>query len=246
MTSLMLAYRSFVAPQSSQYSPFFLLYGRECWFPLDIVLVSSAELGRTINEHIEDFLEKLEFVHDIAKENIQLAQKKYKHQHDKKAKEPGFYAGQRVWLYNPATPQGSNPKMIQRWGGPYYIVLANNNHTYCLRDCKENNLHKGLVHAHRLKAYNDPSSRPTNNPLDLQETVTQDAVPSQQDLSQPDATPAQNTQDPENTPNASGPVNSHTPDSVSQEEFALVEKLLKCAMIRKKRHYLVMWANKDF
>ena len=136
--------------------------------------------------------------------------------------------------------------MIQRWGGPYYIVLANNNHTYCLRDCKENNLHTGLVHARCLKAYNDPNSRPTNNPLDLQETVTQDAVPNQQDLSQPDPTPAQNFQDPENTPNASGPVNSHTPDSVSQEEFALVEILLKCAMIRNKRHYLVKWANKDF
>ena len=97
-----------------------------------------------------------------------------------------------------------------------------------------------------MKAYNDPNSRPTNNPLDLQETLTQDAVPNQQDLSQPDPTPAQNSQDPENTPNASGPVNSHTPDSVSQEEFALVEKLLKCAMIRNKRHYLVKWANKDF
>ena len=112
LPSLMLAYRSFVATQSSQYSPFFLLYGRECRFPLDIALVPSAGLGRTINEHIEDFLEKLEFVHDIAKENIQLAQKKYKHQHDKKAKEPDFYVGQRVWLYNPATPKGSNPKMI--------------------------------------------------------------------------------------------------------------------------------------
>ena len=124
--------------------------------------------------------------------------------------------------------------------------MANNNHTYHLRDCKESNLHKGLVHARHLKAYNDPNSRPTNNPLDLQETVTQDAVPNQQDLSQPDPTPAQNSQDPENTLNASGPVNSHTPDSVSQEEFALVEKLLKCAMIRNKRHYLVKWANKDF
>ena len=120
-------------------------------FPLDIALVPSAELGRTINEHIEDFLEKPEFVHDIAKENIQLAQKKYKHQHDKRAKEPDFYEGQRVWLYNPATPKGSNPKMIQRWGGPYCIVLANNNHTYCLRDCKENDLHKGLVHARHLE-----------------------------------------------------------------------------------------------
>ena len=219
----MLAYRSFEATQSFQYSPFFLFYGRECRFPLDIALVPSAGLGRTINEHIEDFLEKLEFVHDIAKENIQLAQKKYKHQHDKKTKEPDFYAKQRVWLYNPAAPKGSNPKMIQRWGGPYYIVLANNNHTYHLRDCKENNLHESLVHACHLKAYNDPNSRPTNNPLDLQETVTQDAVPNQQDLSQPDPTPAQNSQDPENTPNASGPVNSHTPDSVSQEEFALVE-----------------------
>ena len=113
--------------------------------------------------------------------------------------------------------------------------LENNNHTYHLRDCKENNLHKGLVHARRLKAYNDPNSRPTNNPLDLQETVTQDAVPNQQDLSKPD--PEQNSQDPENTPNACGPVNSHAPDSVSQEEFALVEKLPKCAVIRNKRHH---------
>ena len=96
-----------------------------------------------------------------------------------------------------------------------------------------------------MKAYNDHNSIPTNYPLDLQETVTQDVVPNQQYLSQPDPTPAQNSQDPENTPNASGPVNSHTPGSVSQEEFALVEKLLKCAMIRNKRHYLVKWANKD-
>ena len=39
LPSLMLAYRSFVATQSSQYSPFFLLYGRKCRFPLDIALV---------------------------------------------------------------------------------------------------------------------------------------------------------------------------------------------------------------
>ena len=70
LPSLMLAYRSFVATQSSQYYTFFLVYGRECQFLLDIALVPSAGLGRTINEHIEDFLEKLEFVHDIVKENI--------------------------------------------------------------------------------------------------------------------------------------------------------------------------------
>ena len=45
LQSLMLAYRSFVATQSSQYSPFFLLFRRECWFQLDIALVPSAGLG---------------------------------------------------------------------------------------------------------------------------------------------------------------------------------------------------------
>ena len=101
----------------------------------------------------------------IAREKIQLAQKKYKTQHDKKAKEPKFCPGQKVLLFILATPMGIKLKLIQRWESPYYIVLANSNYTYCLRACGDNSLDKGLVYARHLKIYYDPDSRSTNNPL---------------------------------------------------------------------------------
>ena len=45
LPSLMLAYRSSEATQSSQYSPYFLLHRRQCWLPLDVALVLPAGLN---------------------------------------------------------------------------------------------------------------------------------------------------------------------------------------------------------
>ena len=73
----MLAYRSTPATQSTMYSPYFIMFGREIEMPIDVAL-SQIPGQRTVQSHIENILQNHEIYREIAKENIKQAQGKYK------------------------------------------------------------------------------------------------------------------------------------------------------------------------
>ena len=104
-------------------------------------------------------------------ENIANAQTKYKAQHDKHAAEPKFDVFSNVWLYNPRTPQGLSPKLINRWVGPYYVSDKLGECSFRLSDLTTHKAIKSTVHANQLKPYFDPNTRPTNPPPNLPEAI---------------------------------------------------------------------------
>ena len=55
-----MAYHSTPATQSSDFSPFFLLYGREMRLPIDIVLQPKDHLAQDYKIHIGRVLQNLE------------------------------------------------------------------------------------------------------------------------------------------------------------------------------------------
>jgi len=57
-----------------------------------------------------------------AQAKIKEAQKKQKHQHDKKAKDPQVFKGDRVVLYSPAEKCGKAYKFVRPFKGPYHVV----------------------------------------------------------------------------------------------------------------------------
>jgi len=169
LPGIMMAYRATPATQSTDMSPYFMLFGREMRLPIDTALVPKDHLSQGHKEFLTSMLHNLEKARQMAAKNIQDAQQKYKRQHDKRAQLPDFRPAQRVWLYCTKVPIGKAPKLHRKWVGPYYITQVGPNHTFKLRHCGTNKEVKSLVNARRLKPYFDPADRPTNPPPELEQ-----------------------------------------------------------------------------
>jgi hypothetical protein len=165
----MFAYRVTPATQSTHYSPYFLLFGRECRLPIDTAFQPSQTLPGRYQTHVNKLLSQQKIFREEAHKNITEHQRRYKEVHDRKAKDPGFSLGDQVWLYCTKTQPGLSPKLCRKWLGPYYIVEKPGTYTYKLRRSKDNKILRSTVHANRLKHYFSPADRPTNPPKDMEQ-----------------------------------------------------------------------------
>ena len=183
LPSIMMAYRMTPATQSTQHSPFFLLYGREMRLPIDTALIPKPTLAQDFRRHLSKVLQNLEISRKIAADNIRKAQEKYKEQYDKRSGMPTFQPADRVWLYCSKVPVGKAPKLHRKWVGPYFISQTGPNHTFKLRKCSDNKEIKSMINATRLKPYYDPADRPTNPPAeweDFEEDLNAEELPQEQ------------------------------------------------------------------
>ncbi|MES9881967.1 MAG: reverse transcriptase domain-containing protein [Sedimenticola sp.] len=166
LPSIMMSYRISPAVDSSQYSPYYVLFGRECRLPIDNLLLPGTQ-DKTVEEHLRQLTQNVQVCRELVKENRQAAQVKYKTQYDKVAKTPKYKVQDNVWVYSPVTPKGQSGKMIRRWIGPYYIAEKLSDVSYQLRDLRTHKAMKSTVHPNRLKPYFSPFERPTNVPVEL-------------------------------------------------------------------------------
>lgn len=119
---LMMAYRTAVHDTSGN-TPAKLMLGRDLRLPVDLLT------GRPDNEPLSeatdyaiDLQEKLERVHDFARNNLKLKSDKMKEYYDASSQDETLNEGDPVWLYNPARKKGLSPKLMRPWQGPYIIV----------------------------------------------------------------------------------------------------------------------------
>lgn len=183
LPSIMMAYRMTPVTQSTKYSPFFLLFGREMRLPVDTALTPKCTLSADFRIHLAQLLQNLEISRKIAAKNIENAQEKYKSQYDKRSQSPNYQPADRVWLYCTKVPPGMAPKLHRKWVGPYYISHTGPNNTFKIRKCSDNKEVKAMINATRLKTYHDPADRPTNPQPgyeNSQEQLNAEEIPSQQ------------------------------------------------------------------
>ena len=240
--SVMMAFRRAPSTQSSDFAPFFLLFGREMRIPIDTALLPPNTLPQTARSHLEKILQSQQISRDIAKENIEKAQQKSKEYVDKKAKTPEYRVGDRVWLMCSTKYIGLSPKLCSKYIGPYYICIANRNFTYKLRRCSDNKLVRSVINAIRLKPYIDDRDRPTNIPPQLQNAP----APLNPEEFRPDEVDENNlnTQQIDSTQDTDQPNGTQSQNTQSQQQNTdvyPVKKLIKSAMIRGVRHYYVQW-----
>ena len=150
------AYRTSIQASINE-TPFYLLYGRDSRFPIDISLFKSQELYDNTDDYrsvlINRFLEARKPAHD----NIELAQQRQKANNDKKAKDVSYSIGKRVWLFTPNNRKGLSSKLTHNWHGPYRILAKKSPVNYLLDSNDERN-YMQIVHVNRLKSfisYND-------------------------------------------------------------------------------------------
>ena len=222
------AYRTSIQASINE-TPFYLLYGRDPRFPIDISLFKSQELYDNTSDYrsvlINRFLEARKLAHD----NIELAQQRQKANHDKKAKEVSYSIGQRVWLFTPNNRKGLSSKLTHNWHGPYRILAKKSPVNYLLDSNDERN-YMQIVHVNRLKpfiSYNDrPETLEMTDPIDENSKNNNQAFQDQ---------PAEEDRDEDN--------DIQTDPAEFEVKAILDKKVVKNRSGRKQTYYLVEWVD---
>ncbi|XP_065899898.1 uncharacterized protein [Dysidea avara] len=150
--------------ESTQYSPFELMFARKPVLPVDIntekkdpdVLLTDfckAEDPSLLNELHHAKQATL----NAAKANILKAQQRQKEQYDKRNYKPGAYAvGAKMLIRDNKRKKRKGGKLDYRWLGPYEIVKSLGKGLYSLKGVENPEKVIERVHGTRLKPYMSP------------------------------------------------------------------------------------------
>ena len=119
--SALFAYRTTVH-NTTKYSPYYMLHGREPRLLPDLSLYQPPIMSRDTEEHFQHTVKSVKLAHQLAKENIEKQQLRMKLQFDKKSSVRSFNVGDKVLVYTPKTKKGLSKKLLHFWHGPYVIT----------------------------------------------------------------------------------------------------------------------------
>lgn len=112
--------------ESTGFSPFYLMFGREPRLPIDAYLGLSPNQGtkgNSTSKFMADLKRRLSQAYDIARQNSRLASKRHKRLYDRRPTAAKLEKGDRVLLRN-LTPSG---KLDNFWESDIYEVLSKPN-----------------------------------------------------------------------------------------------------------------------
>lgn len=136
------------------YSPFFLMFGKEMTFPVDLQMALQDE-NHTTSEYVKRLVRTLESARQAALESTLELQARNKKQYDIGTQAPTYALGDLVWMFNPVVPRGQKPKLYRKFTGPFYVTSKIGEKTYKLRHAHNNKEIKHPVNADRLKPFVD-------------------------------------------------------------------------------------------
>ena len=167
---VLFAYRE-VPQESTGFSPFELLYGREVRGPLDVLKETwerSPKSDDSVVSHVLVMRERMEQMATLVQNNLEKAQKSQKEWYDRHARQRKFEAGDQVLVLLPTTTS----KLTARWQGPYAIVKCVGKVNYLVNMQDRRKRHR-VFHVNMLKKWCVPSS---NTYLALDEEDREDII----------------------------------------------------------------------
>jgi hypothetical protein len=242
LPSVRMAFRMTHGVQTTGYSPYRILFGKEMTLPIDVSLLPQEHITQAPKEIVDAVLKKIKITREIARENLQRAQESMKEKHDQSAHDSTLNIIQCVLLKQEHIAPGRKKKLEVKWVGPYYIVRRAHNDTYIIRNCETHKEHKSPVNASRLKPYNDPrDARPLPNEHINQPVIQTDHLA---DKDPQDQGEIQHPQEPDETQDETENEDSDKGCTQNdQNQWFPVENILKTKWVRGKKHYLVRWAG---
>lgn len=116
------AYRN-TPHDSTHEKPSFLLFGMELRSPTEAALLPTESIEPAeLSDYREQLMLSLSSARELAASNIRAAQRKYKHQYDKKSRPVPFKLGYWVLVRFPQEESGKQRKLSRPWHGPYRII----------------------------------------------------------------------------------------------------------------------------
>ena len=170
------AYRSSIQ-ESTQESPFFLLYGRDPRPPTESALSPTADRSLTdIDTYKSEVNERLASTWELAREQVEKAQHKQKKQHDRHSRDPGFKVGERVFVYMPAEVRGKAYKFARPFRGPYRILrlFENGAEVRLIDKPKADSIRVALNRVRRCPPEITDSMNKNNDEIRVTTTIDQD------------------------------------------------------------------------
>ena len=158
---------------ATQYSPYYLLYGREPTLPADLLypIQSATDANNDEYRSPEDYVNEVRFnllrAHAIAHANLDASGQEYKRGTEHAATLAEYTKGQKVWVYRPYAPPKLSRKLYSPWYGPFVVVARLNYVTYRVRlQGSVKAKHTFNVHALRLKPVHMRQGRLQDGPLE--------------------------------------------------------------------------------
>ncbi|UYV84191.1 hypothetical protein LAZ67_X001482, partial [Cordylochernes scorpioides] len=154
--------------ETTGYSPFFLVHGREVETPLDSIL--PYQPAGTAEDYVGHLVTNAEDARMLARLNILQAQSKDKERYDKKHQEVTYKEGDLVWVFTPVRTVGLSEKLLKRYFGPYRVIRKISSVNYQVEgvtNTRRRRKTQDIVHVVRMKPYHDP---------EVQEQIAQELV----------------------------------------------------------------------
>lgn len=106
--------------ETTEFTPFELVYGRRVTTPLDAML--PVDHGTTRNDTTEEFVEKAEEARQLARNRIRTQQNTDACRYNRTRRNVQYSPGDRVWVWTPIRHRGLSEKLLRRYFGPYEVV----------------------------------------------------------------------------------------------------------------------------
>ena len=121
---MMAAYRAW-EHVVTEFSPNFLMLGREFRAPIDLVFgrpVEEADHWESTNEFVAVVQERYRRAYEIARKSLQVEATRRKDLYDRRVLQRSFPVGTWVWYYYPRRYVGCTPKWYKTYIGPMLVV----------------------------------------------------------------------------------------------------------------------------
>ena len=161
LSAVMFAYRE-VPQESTGFSPFELLYGRDVRGPMDILKECWIKENSSENEepkisyqYVLDLRDKIERTCELARRELQKSSNRYKVYYDRKSKPRSLTPGNSVLILLPT----DRNKLLLQWKGPFKVLdqVAKNNYKIDIKG-KAKTFHINMLkeYIHRQNPKEDP------------------------------------------------------------------------------------------
>ena len=145
--------------ETTKFTPFYLMYGREARFPIEAEKVSTSENVFSSLSNIDDIIARLRAVKEAsfsqASENIKASQERQKKQYRKRkgVRKTQLQTGDLVLRMNMRRKTRKGSKLEDTWLGPYKIVSISAYGSCKLSSQKTGVKLKAKVNVSQLKPY---------------------------------------------------------------------------------------------